>query len=84
MPSPLLNAYAEQLPRIMAEESLLAAQVVAVGAGTLRRGDRSRTIHAWERQADQPRVVVRPQGRAMYDAQMAQAGIAVKRVKLNG
>lgn len=81
MPTPLLNAYAEQLPRISAAESLQAAERVAVGSGTLKKGVGRRIADGWQRQADQRRHVVRPGNREMYQAQMAGLGIGVKTVK---
>lgn len=82
MPLPLLNAYAENLSRLTAEESLLEGTRIAVGSGTLKKGVGSRIARGWERQADQQRVVLRPQGPAEYRAQMAAVGIGVKREKL--
>lgn len=79
MPTSVLNAYAEQLPRLSAEESLLAAQRVAVGSGSLKKGEGRRVAAGWERTAGQARPVLRPKGRAEYEAHMAAAGIAVKR-----
>ena len=82
MPTPFLNAYAEQLPRIRAEESLLFAERVAVGTGSFRDKHAGRRIaEGWQRQAAQHRLVVRPSSRAMYQAQMAGLGIGVKTVK---
>lgn len=80
MPTPLLNAFAENLPRISAEESLQAAERVAVGSGTLKKGVGPRIASGWQRQADQRRVVIRPKSREMYQAQMAGLGIGVKTV----
>jgi hypothetical protein len=80
MPTPLLNAYAEQLPRITAEESLQAAERVAVGSGSLKKGVGSRIASGWQRQADQKRIAIRSTSREMYHAQMAGLGIGVKKV----
>lgn len=84
MPAPLLNAYSEQLPRIVAEESLQVAQRVAVGSGTLKKGVGRRISETWTRQAGQRPSVVRPKSREMYQAQMAGLGIGVKMVKPDG
>lgn len=81
MPTPWLNAYAEQLPRINAEESLIAAERIAVGSATLKKGTARQITDGWRREAHQRRVVLRPQGREMYRAQMAAMGIGVKTVK---
>lgn len=40
------------IPKLMAEESLLWAQRMAVGAGWMRREDRLDIIAAWERIAE--------------------------------
>ena len=80
MPTALLNAHAEQLPRLSAEESLLAAERHGVGAGTLQRSARRRIAGEWQRLARQDRVVLRPKTSAEHDAYMAMNGIAVKRV----
>lgn len=79
MPS-LLNAYSEQLPRLVAEESLQAAERMAVGSGSLKKGVGRRIASGWERATDRQRTVMRPKGRAQYMAQMAGVGIAVKSV----
>ena len=84
MPTPILNAYAEQLPRISAAESLQAAERVAVGTGSLKKGVGRRIADGWQRQAGKSRPVIRPKSREMYDAQMAGLGIGVKRVKRDG
>src|SRR5688500_3605156 len=84
MPTSLLNAYAEQLPRISAEESLQAAERIAVGSGTLKRGVDRRISDGWTRQAGQRRLVIRPKSAQMYQAQMSALGIGVKLVKPDG
>jgi hypothetical protein len=80
MPVPLLNAYAEQLPRLHAEESLQAFERIAAGTRSLRRGAARQLLSSWQRQTEQQRVVVRPKNREAYEAQMAMAGVGVKRV----
>jgi hypothetical protein len=82
MPTPLLNAHAAQLPRISAAESLQAAERIAVGSGTLKKGVGRRITDGWQRQADQRRQVIRPKSPEMYEAQMAGLGIGVKKVKV--
>jgi hypothetical protein len=79
MPAPLLTAYAEQLSRLSAEESLQAFERVAAGSGSLKRGVARQLVAAWQRATDRPRLVVRPTSREMYDAQMAMAGIGIQR-----
>lgn len=81
MPTLLLNAYATRLPRLSAEESLMAAQRIAVGTGSLQKGDGRRIAEGWQRMAAQHRPVVRPTDEAMYAAQMAGLGIGVRKVK---
>lgn len=82
MPTPLLNAYAEQMPRLVAEDSLRAAERIAVGSGTLKKGVGKRIADGWQKQAGQGRPVVRPKSPEMYEAQMAGLGIGVKKVKV--
>lgn len=79
MPVPLLNAYASLLPRLVAEESLVAAERIAVGSGTLRPHARRQLLTSWERQTDRLAPRIRPRDRASFEAQMAMAGIPVKR-----
>lgn len=79
MQAPLLNAYADQLPKLSAEEALDQAQRVAVGAGSLRRSAARQIVAAWQRQTDRRRYAIRPRSREEYEGHMAIAGIAVKR-----
>lgn len=79
MPTSLLSAYVEQLPRISASESLQAAERIAVGTGSLKKGVGRRIASGWARQADHDRPVVRPTSPESYRAQMAMVGIAVKK-----
>jgi len=79
MPTPVLNAYAEQLPRLSAEESLLAANRIAVGSGTLKKGEGRRIASSWQRLVGEQRVTVRSTGPAEYAAHMAALGIGVKK-----
>lgn len=81
MPVPLLNAYTEQLPGLMAEESLMAVERGLVASGRLKRGVARQLVGAWQRQTDRPQPVLRPKTREAYDAQMGMAGIAVRRVR---
>jgi hypothetical protein len=81
MPTPFLNAYAEQLPRLTAEESLMAANRVAVGSGSLKKGVGQRIAQRWLHSAGQMAPAVRPKGPAEYAAHMASLGIGVQKVK---
>lgn len=81
MPTLLLNAYAANLPRLAAEESLIAAQRVAVGTGSLKKGEGRRIAEDWQRLTAHRRPVVRPKDEAMYRAQIAGMGIGVRKVK---
>lgn len=82
MPIPLLNAYAQKLPVLVAEDSLRAAERIAVGTGSFRDKHAGKRIaEGWQRQANQHRVVIRPKSKEMYAAQMAGMGIGVKSVK---
>lgn len=78
MPTAMLTAYAEQLPRISAEESLLFAERVAVGTGSLKKGEGRRVASRWTKLADQRRPVFRPSTPEVYRAQMSSLGIGVK------
>lgn len=82
MPVPLLNAHAEKLPRLVAEESLREAERIAVGSGSLKKGVGSRITSGWLRQADQHRPAVRATSKAVYRATMAGLGIGVKPTKV--
>ena len=84
MPVPLLSAYIESLSRLTAEESLVAAERVAVGTGSLKRGQGKQIAGQWSRATGQTRHVLRPSSKEAYRAQMAMAGIAVKAVKPDG
>lgn len=79
MPTPILNAYAEQLPRLSAEESLMAANRVAVGSGSLKKGVGQRIAQGWQRAAGRSAPALRPKGPAEYAAHMAALGIGVKK-----
>ena len=78
MPTPLLNQYTANLPRLTAEESLLMAERVAVGSGSLKKGKGRQIAGQWHRATGQTRHVLRPKSREAYEAQMAMAGIGVK------
>lgn len=49
---PLLEMYAQQLPRLEARESLRRAHEIAVGTGSLERNDQRRLMSQWQREAD--------------------------------
>lgn len=84
MPIPLLNAYADNLPRLTAEESLQAAERMAVGSGSLKKGKGKQIAGQWQRATGQTRQVLRPSSKEAYVAQMAMSGIGVKLVKPDG
>lgn len=71
----LLYAHAEMLPRLAAREDMRMATAVALGTGSLRKPDAQRTWRALQRDA---RGGVG--GRVASPADLAAAGIAVKRV----
>ena len=81
MPPALLNAHAEELPRLIAEESLIAAERTAVGTNSLRKGVGSRITSAWSKTANQRRPVIRAKTAAEHEAHMRTLGIGVKRGK---
>ena len=81
MPVPLLNQYVEALPSLTAEESLVAAERVAVGSGSLKKGLGKQIAGQWQRQTGRTRHVLKPSTKEAYRAQMAIAGIGVKMVK---
>ena len=78
MATPLLNAYADELPRLSAEESLQAAERTAVGTGSLKKGVGRRISDGWSRRAGQRAHAIRPKSKAMHVAQLAALGIGVK------
>ena len=82
MPTELLNEYAANLPRLTAEESLLAAERMAVGSGTLKKGKGRQIAEQWRRATGQTRHVLRPSSEEMFTAQMGGLGIGVKKVKV--
>jgi hypothetical protein len=48
----MLQAHADAIPRLQAQESLRLAAAVAVGSGVLKRDDARAMVREWERQAD--------------------------------
>ena len=84
MPVPLLNEYVENLPRLTAEESLQAAERVAVGSGSLKKGKGRQIAGQWQRATGRTRHVLKPSSKEAYVAQMAMQGIAVKKVRISG
>lgn len=83
MPLPLLRAYAAALPRLQAEESLLAMTRITLGSGTAEKNAARRIRAQWERQADAGQV-----GRdTTLDDRLgraALAGIRVEKVRRAG
>ena len=51
MPLPLVQAYSTMLPQLQAEESLRFTMAIAVGNGTLKKGESRRILRAWDREA---------------------------------
>ncbi len=78
MPPGLLNAFIDQIAPLRAEESLLTAERVAVGTGSLRKGVGRRITAGWERQTDRQRPKMRARSREQYQALLAGVGIGVK------
>lgn len=76
MPVPLLQAYLAMLPRLEAEESLVAAERIAVGTGSMTKDGRDQVIDAW-RTAAQIRIIRRPRDRVTHGAQLASVGIGL-------
>ena len=56
MPTPLLNAYIEMLPRLQAEESIAAVTVAALGSGSVKQSEARRVTRSWEATARSKRV----------------------------
>ena len=52
MPSWLLRAYEEAIPKLVARESLLATNIASIGAGNMKKADRTRVISSWRREAN--------------------------------
>jgi hypothetical protein len=77
MPTPILNSYIEQLDPLTAEESLIAAERIAVGTGSLKKGAARRIAAGWQRRTDRHVPRIRPSTAASYRAQLAGLGIGV-------
>lgn len=77
MPIPLLQSHLTALPRLEAEESLLEAERIAVGSGSLKPDPRADVVAAWRDRAE-VKVVRRPRDRASHAAQLAAAGIGIR------
>jgi hypothetical protein len=75
MSVPTFEAYAEMLPRLEAEEALLAIQVQAAASGTLVRGAQQQFIRTLQQKARDRRQRVQ----AASLTALAEAGIGVKR-----
>jgi hypothetical protein len=74
----LLNAYSAMLPRLQAAENLRAAQIVAVGTGSMKKHDSQALLGQWNRQAG-PAKRLKPgkPGTQEFAATMAGAGLGV-------
>lgn len=77
MPIPILRAHLLMLPRLDAEESLVAAERIAVGSGSMKPAPRAEVVAAW-RDAAEIRIVRRPKDRGAHAAQLAAAGIGIR------
>lgn len=80
MPIPLLRAHLAMLPRLEAEESLVAAERLAVGTASLKADARRRVIDDWAKVA-RPVAVQRPTDPAARRALAAAAGIGMRVVR---
>ena len=58
MPLRWLNAYAEMLPRLRAEESMRTVTEIQLGEGRLTDESRDEIWEAWQEAADTGRMVV--------------------------
>jgi len=74
MPSALVRACLQMLPRLEAEESVLAANRYKVGSGTLPKEQHDAIAGAWEQQADRPRPKADPSALVAH-------GFQVRKVK---
>lgn len=72
----LVRAYAEMLPRLQAEESLLAVTRHTIGAGTATKASAAKVTAAWERTAAGV-----PVGAPMTIGRMKAMGMSYHRVK---
>lgn len=77
MPIPLLQAHLTMLPRLEAEESIVAAERMAVGSGSMKPAPRRDVVAGWRRAAkvDAARRATDPEG---HRALAAAAGIGVR------
>ena len=84
LPVGIFRAYVEMLPRLTAEESMLAAQRVAMGSGTIDESASKRIRRAWEELSNpRPRDSKGSKGQRFDRSAMARAGIKVVKVKSN-
>jgi hypothetical protein len=63
-PAAVLRACYQMIPRLQAEESLLAAQRVGLGSGSYKKEDARRIVREWQRSA-------RPKGQSLRPATAA-------------
>lgn len=80
MPGPLRHSLERMLPRLQAEEALLACSVVSVGGGSVKRRDARRWQRAMQRQAGGPEAqrAERPATMREHFANLAARGFVVE------
>jgi hypothetical protein len=79
-PRAVVRAHLLMLPRIGAEESLLTAQRIAVGTGSLKADALRDLMRSWQRVADAGRPPKRATSQASLKAMGKAVGIGYRKV----
>jgi hypothetical protein len=80
-PLAIVRASSRMLPRLEAEESLLATQRTAVGTGSLSKDDRQAVVRRWARQVDIPATQA---VRTKDPGALAAMGIGLRQARRKG
>lgn len=75
----MLDGLANAIPRLQAEESLMRASEIAVGTGSLKKGEARRIVDAWQKTAGSARrSAIKPKSAAEMQMRLASLGIATR------
>lgn len=80
IPLGLIRPCVESLPGLMAEESFLEVERIALGSGTLKKDDSQRIVERWQNALTAGEDA--PKGKTMSDQELASMGLGVRKVKL--
>lgn len=75
MPLPVLEAHLDQIPPLVAEESLQSVERIAFGVGAMKEDDRTALLRQWRRDLDIR--AERPRDRASMRRMAAASGIGM-------